>query len=72
MSFMRNLGFLIIFTPKHWKMLPEIFKIFRNTTSEELAEISKNIKLLQNISNNQISNKFYETHNLLQNLSSLR
>ena len=45
---------------------------FRNTTSEELAETSKNIKLLENISNNLISNKSYETQDPLNNLSSPR
>ena len=43
-----------------------------NTTSEELAEISKNIKLLEIISNNLISNKSYDTKDPLQNLSSPR
>ena len=45
---------------------------FRSTTSEELAETSKNIKLLENISNNLISNKSYETQDPLKNLSSPR
>ena len=45
---------------------------FRSTTSEELAETSKNIKLLENISNNLISNKSYETQDPLNNLPSPR
>ena len=43
---------------------------FRNTTSEELAEISKNIKLLENISNDLIFNRSCETQAHLQSLSS--
>ena len=53
-------------------MSAEILKLLRILLFEELAEISKNTKLLENISNIIISNKSYETHNPLQNLSSSR
>ena len=43
---------------------------FRNTTSEELAAISKNVKLLENISHDLIFNRSCETHVHLQDLSS--
>ena len=43
------------FTQKDLKM--SATRNFRNTSSEELEEISKNIKLLENISSNFIFNK---------------
>ena len=63
------LNFLIIFTQKD---VTRNLKNFRNITSKKLAEILKNIKLLENISNKLIFNKFYEKHHSLQNLPSPR
>ena len=69
MSCMSNLNFLTIFTQKDFT---RNLKNFRNITSKKLAEILKNIKLLETISNNSIFNKSYEKHHPLQNLSSPR